>query len=393
MALVHYSDFFWFPDGTLAVNLPAAVFPRNSNVFAPLYADINGTIPLPNPLNTSGAGVLDFYAEEGQYWVHIDSETFLVDAGLSEEQADLSSGLASGGDLSISSATSVEIQAMVGYVVDVTDQTSVAPTIVKVDQPTRVIALDAGSLARSITWWVVDSAGGVIQQAAPPSPEQRRTHIPIGVSLFDTGLMTLVETQTLPVILAQPVNQMADLMDAIGPLSLSGNLVTPNGVNLSFNKSAGTLFSRASNYIAPGPVLTNNPHVSASPGQTLAVFRRILRTSVIPTPPPVNTIDPANYDNGGVLTPVGGGTNSSTIQRVWLFATSITTAQIAVQYGQTVYPSLNTALAAIGAEVFTPAPVAANGALIGYIVVTRTATNLSDPAQASFVKAGKFPTP
>lgn len=391
MALVRYSDIFWFPSGTLAVNLPAAVFPHHSNVFAQIFSDSIGT-PLANPASTDGTGTLTFWAEEGKYWVHIDTEAFLIDVGLSEEEADLSTGVASGGELNIGGPQSVEITAVVGYVVDNNDLLSIVPTVTKVDEPLQVVPLDAGALARSLTWWLMDSAGNVIQQAAIPTPIQRRTHIALGVSLYDTGLGILVEVQTQPVILSQPVNQLADLMDAIGPLNLTGNLITANGVNLSFNKSAGTLFSRASNHFAAG-VLTDNPHITASPGQTPATIRRISRVSITPTPPPVTTIDPANYDNAGVITPVGGGTNTATLQRVWLFATNVASAQIAVQYGQQTYSSLSAAVAAIGTENFIPAPFASVGALIGYIAVTRTATNLSDPAQAVLVKAGKFPTP
>lgn len=391
MALVQYSDLYWFSSGALAVNTTARVFPHHSNILAPIFSDIAGT-PLANPTQTDAFGNLTFWAEEGKYWVHMDAETFLIDVGLSEEEADLSTGIATGGELDLNTATSITINALVGYVADVNELTSAVPVLTKVDEPTQVVALDAGALARSLTWWLMDSNGAVLQQAAPPTPTQRRTHLALGVSLFDTGLATLVEVQTQPVILGQPANQLADLMDVVGPISRSGNTVTPNGANLSINKAAGTLFSRASNHFASG-VLTDDPHNSPSPAQTPATLRRIIRTSTIPTPPPVTTLDPANYDNAGVLTPVGGGTNTSTIQRVWLFATNVSSAQIAVQYGQQTYASLSAALAAIGLEQFIPAPVTGSGALIGYVVLTRTAINLSDPAQAVFVRAGKFPTP
>lgn len=391
MALQQYSKLYWFPNGTLAVNEVARIFPENSNVLAPIFSDALGT-PLANPTSTDGAGVLTFFAEEGAYWVHIDTEAFRIDVGLTEEEADLTTGVASGGELNIASPTSVEIVALVGYVVDNNALTSVSPTVVKVDEPTQIVPLDAGSLARSITFWLMDSAGNVIQQAARPTPTQRRTHITLGVSFFDTGLATLIEVQTRPVILSQPVNQFVDLVDAMGSISLSGNLVSPNGVNLQINKAVGTVFSRASNHFASG-VLTDDPHISTIPAQTPAQFRRITRGTTLPTPPIVTTLDPANFDSGGVITPVGGGTNTSTIQRVWVFATNVATAQIAVQYGQQTYSSLGAAVAAIGTEPFVQAPATELGALVGYICVTRTATNLSDPTQAVFVKAGKFPTP
>lgn len=391
MALQQYSKKYWFPDGTLAANLPAAIFPENSNIFSPIFSDSIGT-PLANPTMTDGTGTLTFWAEEGPYWVHIDTEAFRIDVGLTEEEADLSTGIASGGEMDPSGLTSVTINALVGYVADVNSLTSVSPTLIKVDEPTQVVALDAGSLARSITFWLMDSAGNVIQQAARPTNTQHRTHLTLGVTFFDTGLGQLIEVQTRPVILGQPVNQLVDLMDAIGSLSLSGNLVTPNGANLSFNKAVGDVFSRASNHFAAG-VLTDNPHISTIPAQVPAQFRRITRSTTLPTPPIVTTVNPTQYDNGGVLTLVGGGTNTSTIQRVWIFATNVATAQIAVQYGQQTYSSLGAAVAAIGTEPFVTAPAAELGSLIGYICMIRTATNLSDPAQAVFVKAGKFPTP
>lgn len=392
MALQRYSKRFWFPNNVPAANIEARVFFEDLNAFVPLFSDATGTVTLANPTATDGAGVLTFWAEEGSYWLHLDSESFLIDVGMTEEQADLSTGVASGGELDIASATSLTINAFVGYVVDNVLLTSTVPTITKVDEPTQTVALDAGSLARSITWWMSDASGNIIQQATQPTPEQRRANILLGVTLFDTGLGQLVEAQSLPVILPQNANQLVDLMDAMGPISLSGNLLGPDGASLSFSKTAGTLFSRASNRFVTG-VLTTNPHISPSPAQTPATLRRIMRTSTIPTPPPVTTIDPTRYDLNGVLTVIGGGVNTSTIQRVWLFATNVSTAQLAVQYGQATYGSLATAVSAIGTEPFVQAPITGVGALIGYIVVTRTATNLSDPAQAVFVKAGKFPTP
>jgi hypothetical protein len=106
-----------------------------------------------------------------------------------------------------------------------------------------------------------------------------------------------------------------------------------------------------------------------------------------------NTIDVANYAPGGVITPIPGGAGTSTIHRVYLFAANTATEQLVIQYGSNNYSSLANAVAAIGSGAFIPNPMLADAALIAYVVATRVATNLSDPAQATFVTAGKFATP
>ena len=122
-------------------------------------------------------------------------------------------------------------------------------------------------------------------------------------------------------------------------------------------------------------------------------MRRIDRNPIGVTPPAETVINPTQYDLNGVLVPVGGGTNTSTVLRVWAFVTNDITTQILVQYGQQTYASLSAAVSGLTTEPYIPNPVTVRGALIGYIAVIRTATNLSDPTQAVFVQAKKFLSP
>lgn len=388
---------FWFPSGVLAANLPARVFPLNSNALATLYTDGTGTVQLANPVTTDVNGTVDFWAEEGEYWIHIDDEVFRFsvgspDADLFEVSAStMDTGIISGGDISVNGANpaAIDISALTGYVVDeVTDPDS--PSVTRVRAAAQTVALDGPALARTVTWWLMTSAGAVVQQASKPTNTQRRTHLVLGTTAQAAGVIFV--DQSLPVIPAQPMNQLADLMDGLGPFSVTGNLITPNGANLSINQSAGTLFARAFNHFS-GVTLTRDPHVNTTMAQTPAQFRYITSTGTV-FGPLVSTVDVANFDSGGVITPVGGGAGSSTIHRVWLFASNTAAAQLAIQYGQAVYSSLTAAIDAMGQSGHVVNPlILGNGALMAHIVATRTATDLSDTAQARIFQAGKFATP
>lgn len=391
MALARYRDLFWFPNGSLAVNVQARVFPFGSNGLATLWGNQAGTIPLTNPLSTDGAGYLDFWAEEGEYWIYIDSRSFRVSVGnpvnldaWEGASVALSTGLISGGTMA-PAGTSVSFGEAVGYVVDyATDD--FRPSITRVHKNPQTVPLGAPALARTLTWWLLDSAGNYIQQPLEPTRTQRRTHIVIGYSALFGGVVAF--TKEIPQILEQPYNTYADLSDGLGPFIINGAVPSANGVNLSWNLSAGTMHSRSFNHT----LFPNDPNVAPVYAQTPVQFRRSTSTTTSFVAP-VTTIDPANYDVGGIVTPVPGGANVSTIQRIFAFANDNAADQIVVQYGQRTYTSLSAAVAGVGVELFTINPLFIP-ALIGWICVIRTATNLSDPAQATFVPAvAKFARP
>lgn len=416
MAIAQYTDKFWYPSGALATGVQVRVFPLNSNILAPLFANLAGTIPIGNPVTTDATGSITFYVEAGEYWLHADSEAFRTSIGVPEVtpaeiaalQGDVSTlqgemtavetmaltsvstGITAGGDISVNgvSSSAIDIAPFTGYFTDFsTDPFN--PVITPISYPGTTVEMDAGALARTATAWLMDVNQVITQQATPPTNEQRRTHIFLGVTAQVGGV--IIVDQSLPVILQQPANQFVDLMTSLGAFNVEGNRITPNGVNRMINQSSGQLFSQAFNHFV-GPVQTNDPHVSTTIAQTPASFRYVTQSA--PVFGPLTTlIDVANYDVGGVVTPVPGGANASTIHRVYMFPNNTATEQIAIQYGQSSYSSLANAVAAIGAGTFTPNPLMRAAALIGYIAVIRTATDLSSTTQAAFVAAGKFATP
>lgn len=309
--------------------------------------------------------------------------------GTSSDDAGLTTGIISGGDISVNalSTSAIDISPFRALIVDyLTDPENAIVTMVT-SSTTITVEMDAGALARGITWWLIDADLNVTQQATRPTPEQRRELLVLGVTTQSGGVLDV--DQSVPNIIGQPINQLYDFMDAVGAFNLSGNEITPNGPNLMLDQAAGEVFSRAWNHYQ-GPVQTNNPHISSTQAQSPASFRYVIRNTAT-LPAPVTNVDPANYDLNGVLTPVGGSTNNSTIQRVWLFPTKDGIDQLVIQYGQTVYPNLTTAVSSINTAAHVVNPFLPTfGVLLGFLCVRRNATNLSDTTQAQFVPAAKF---
>jgi len=302
----------------------------------------------------------------------------------------LSGGVISGGKFTINAdPTKLNISAMIGYIVDYDSSvpiSSVNPSLTRISLAAQTGLSLTGPGSQTTTWWMVNSVGAIVQQAARPTPEQRRQNIVLGATAQFSGVIFIA--QTFPESPSHPNQQYADLADSLGPFMVNGSMITvsANGANLTLNTSGGRLFARsfaqAANY--------RNPHQAALAAQTPVSCRRASATAVLPTLQTV--LDVANYDlNGaGVVAAIPGGTNVASNFGVYAFATTTTTDQMAIQYGQAAYSSLANATAALGAGSHITNPLFVDGALIAYISVIRTATNLSDPSQCVITPVAKF---
>lgn len=305
--------------------------------------------------------------------------------------AGLSTGTLFGGEINVngSNPQAIDIAPFTGYIVDTITAQGMPSLTRIVTTATTTVVLTAASLARLVTWFLMDSAGVITQQGTRPTNTQRRTHLQLGVVVYESTTGAILIDQTLPVTQMHPISQLYDLMYALGTFNVSGNVVSASAANLTFAKTSGVLFAPSFNYYA-GATPTNDPHVSSLAAQNPVSFRHLTQST---TAPVLGTtiLDVGNYDLNGVITPVGGGVNTSTIFRVFAVATNAAVDQVVVQYGQAVYNSLAEAQTALGSERFIVHPgLVESAALIGHITAIRTATDLTNTAQALFHTVGKF---
>lgn len=257
-------------------------------------------------------------------------------------------------------------------------------------QPTRTprvfpaqTAITVASLAVVATWIGIDVAtGAVVQQNTKFTSTQLRSIAQLG-AVISNGVQ-LIAVNNLPSWMRAGINQLGDLLDAIGPMNLSGNVISANGVNLNLNKSAGVEFKQGANAVT-NPL---DPHKITLAALTALTFHYRLSNGTIFANR--TTVDPDNYESPlGTLAPVPAA-NRFTIQRFSVFTSNLVRAQ----YGQHVYNTIAEAEAALSTETFaTEANIAENGLLLCFLIVRDGATDLSNTADAKFVPASKFGGP
>ena len=284
----------------------------------------------------------------------------------------------SGLSISTPSGTTFNVGAVDGWIIDnVTEPANPRIQLIIYPGSTGNTALYVSSATE--TYILLTSGLTITQQTTFPTPQQRRQNLYLG-KFGHANRQFLINAFNEPDSSLSPVSQLRDIFTPIRLIN-GGIYPSANGNSLTFNTSAGVLYGLGLGYI------TNklNPNSLSVSGTSPCTFQ--YRTQTGGTASNTTLITPGVYDNNGVVTSVGGGSNSSTNQRIYL----VQNGQFRLQYGQQVYGSLAAAIEASQNEAFTTfSNFRDNAILIGILSVNKNATNLSNTTQARFLLTSKF---
>ncbi len=291
------------------------------------------------------------------------------------------SGLLAGGKLSINGGDPAlfDIAAGSGQVVDFSDPSE--PVTTRVSWSGFTAQTVTALATREATGIFIDSAGAIVERTFDTVTDlDFRQDIFLGVLLHPDNV-AISEVSDTPFLAYSGPADFRDLLRILGPINRAGNKYTPNGANLSVDRSAGSVLQTGSN-IHTDPEL---PSIIASSAAVPVTLDRVLRAA---TPSQINivadgvtTIDPDNYDNGGgSVTAVPAG--NFTIQRVYFLPS---TEETWVAFGQALFLTLEDAVTSAGKEPFEAPDILGLYALRAFIVVQEGATDLTDTATAVFL--------
>jgi len=228
------------------------------------------------------------------------------------------------------------------------------------------------------TYLLLTSAGTITQQTTFPTPQQRRQNVYLG-KMGHGNKTSLINAFNEPDLDISPLSQFRDMFT---PIKLINENVYPSpNTGLTFNTSSGTVWGLGIGFI------TNqlNPNSLNVSGNSSTTFQ--YRTQTGGTATNITTIIPGSYDLNGVITTIGSPAKQATNQRIYL----LQNGQFRIQYGQTIYSDLTTAISAVNTESFTTfSNFRDNAVLIAILSIRSDASLLSDIEQAKFTFASKF---
>ena len=292
-----------------------------------------------------------------------------------------------------------------GYI-DFRDVTVIPAITTRIYFPGQSAKVPPNLLTRAATYIYIDKNGTVYDTNYTLDSSQTTLNTKYFVGSLGHPLTTIIEATSIPEINKYTIaTDIITYLEEIGLISKITNAVTYNGANLFINKGVTKFLSaRGPNYyknklesctitssqqIAPNMyrflIYNNNPDLVS-----FDVSQNVFVKKGTPTAYGVyNDITAANPTDALKIceapTPV-------TIHRVYEIPNVNNPPSISIGYGQNQYATLDDAETALlsGQDSFVESNFTARFPIIGFIAVLRTATDLSNAAQARFINGIKI---
>jgi len=244
-------------------------------------------------------------------------------------------------------------------------------------------------LTQPFTRIMIDKDGQIVQLFTV-SRENIRDYFALGEVQHNDNATILAFSQFTNIPAVGLGASLYDLASVIGDINIFGNVFSPNGTNLSLNKSVGevfTLWFAAKNNV-------KDPSKISHPALTVANFLYTFRNGAggFNVQGFNTTMVPGSYDDGTISAgPLPNGvvpSNRYTVSRVYLGQANT----VIIQYGQALYPTIESAELGISSEPFERNPALDDVLLRGWIITRGNTVDLSNGTNARFLAADKFGT-
>ena len=237
-----------------------------------------------------------------------------------------------------------------------------------------------------VTYLYIDDAGALQQQNIKFTSEQYHNYIPLGaVGHFNYAQVTAfggaVRTSY------DQISQLADFVDAFGPLKVSGYGITGQSGSLQISVSSGRSFIHGGFY-AENPEFPSNFDTNSQATASIAYVYRSGSGVAFDTNSGnlYTALRPGFYDDGSGTPAVASG-GSYTIQRIF---SDPKTGVLYIYYGQNEYSTLSQALTNLSTDSFTEGDTFDFTTFIGTIIVKGNTTDITNVADAKIIAAGLF---
>jgi hypothetical protein len=335
--------------------------------------------PSPNSFviaNSNGTGVTIPEATTAAAGVMGTDQLAALTAAEFEAFNTSSSGVFTGGTITIASSTTFNISAMQGVVCSAYPATATPIAYAgATGLTTPYISSDKA------TYLLIDNTGALIMQNSYPSVLQRRSKIFLGYLIHSSS--TLILAENTPDIASAPGNVWRD-SGQVQKFACSGITFQGRTVgSLDLKSSTAFMFGVGINFT----VLAASPNNSVVGGNSPCTLR--YRTVTAVATATVGLVDPGHYDSAGAVTAISGTQYSN--QRIYLTSDG----RYFVSYGQTLYASMDAAASGamyenIGESILNGTDLIQNLILVGVMTLMSTATDLTSATQCRFLAVDKF---